>query len=304
MLFRSQTFLDFREDARDAAREGKRVLVYFGQDGCPYCAELMRTSFSQARIVDKVRRGFNAIEINIWGDREVTWTDGKVRSEKDFARFLEIQYSPTVMLLDESGRVIARMNGYYPPHRFEAAIDYGAGKLERKLPFDRYMRSAAKESASPKLADEPFFLEASKLPRQGRAKPLAVLFETPYCAGCDELHRDVFQRAEVREQLARFDVVRLELGVDVPIVTPDGRRTRSAAWANALKVSYTPTLVMFDERGREAFRVEAYLRSFHLASALDYVAGGAFREQPSFQRYIQARAEGQRERGRRVEIWN
>ena len=36
------TFLDFREDVADATREGKRLLVYFGQDGCPYCTKLMQ----------------------------------------------------------------------------------------------------------------------------------------------------------------------------------------------------------------------------------------------------------------------
>ena len=30
------TFLDFREDVGEAAREGKRLLVYFGQYVCPY----------------------------------------------------------------------------------------------------------------------------------------------------------------------------------------------------------------------------------------------------------------------------
>ena len=33
----TETFLDFREDVRDATKENKRLLVYFGQDGCPYC---------------------------------------------------------------------------------------------------------------------------------------------------------------------------------------------------------------------------------------------------------------------------
>ncbi|TMH62448.1 MAG: thioredoxin, partial [Betaproteobacteria bacterium] len=42
----ASTFLDFREDIGDAAREGRRLLVYFGQDGCPYCKQLMMTNFS------------------------------------------------------------------------------------------------------------------------------------------------------------------------------------------------------------------------------------------------------------------
>jgi thioredoxin-related protein len=300
----AQTFLDVREDVRDAAREGKRLLIYFGQDGCPYCTELMRTNFSQQRIVEKTRKAFVAVEINIWGDREVTWIDGKARGEKDFARFMKIQFTPTILMLDEAGRVVARLNGYYPPHRFEAALDYVAGKLERGEAFDAYMRRAGKESASATLHDEAFFMKSPHaLARRAGGKPLAVLFETPYCAGCDELHREAFKRPEVARQLARFDVARLELGVDAPLVTPAGRKTTAAAWTRELKVAYTPSIVLFDARGREALRVEAYFRPFHLTSMLDYVASGAHMKQPSFQRFIQERAEAMRARGDKVELW-
>ena len=37
------TFLDFREDIADAAKDRRRLLIYFGQDGCPYCKQLMVT---------------------------------------------------------------------------------------------------------------------------------------------------------------------------------------------------------------------------------------------------------------------
>src|SRR5438128_1463555 len=73
----SESLLDLREDVREAAKEGKRVLLYFGQDGCPYCKALMRTNFTQPLIVSKARSHFTAIALNIWGDREVTSLDGK-----------------------------------------------------------------------------------------------------------------------------------------------------------------------------------------------------------------------------------
>jgi thioredoxin-related protein len=31
------SFLDFRDEVAEAARAGKRVMIYLGQDGCPYC---------------------------------------------------------------------------------------------------------------------------------------------------------------------------------------------------------------------------------------------------------------------------
>ena len=97
----------------------------------------------------------------------------------------------------------------------------------------------------------------------------------------------------MRKLLGRFDVYRLTL---------DDRRDAASTWAGALGIAYTPTIVFFDG-GREVFRIESYLRPFHLASALEYVASRAYRAEPSFQRYIQARAERLRERGQSADLW-
>jgi thioredoxin-related protein len=281
----SETFLDFPEDVRDAAREKKRLLLYFGQDGCPYCKELMQTNFTQRAIVDKTRKHFVAIALNVWGDRDTTWTDGRRMTEKELARALRVQFTPTMLFLDEKGAVVARLNGYYPPQRFSAALDYAAGVSGKGQRFEDYMQVAAKEAASPTLHAEPFFLK-QPVRLDGR-KPVALVFETPYCAGCDDLHREGFKRPEVRKLLEQFDVYQL---------TPDAGRALS------LHVAYTPSIVLFDG-GKEVFRAESYLRPFHLASALEYVASRSYRTEPSFQRYVQARADRLRDRGRTVDLW-
>ena len=36
------SFLDIREDVADAKAAGKRLVLYFYQDGCPYCKKLPR----------------------------------------------------------------------------------------------------------------------------------------------------------------------------------------------------------------------------------------------------------------------
>jgi thioredoxin-related protein len=300
----TDTLLDLREDVRDAARQGKRMMIYFGQDGCPYCRELMLTNFRQPQLVEKTRRHFVALALNIWGDREVTWIDGKTRSEKELARFLKVQFTPTLLFLDERGGVVARVNGYYAPRRFEAALDYVAGRMEGRLAFAEHMKAVAAETASAKLHEQPFFLGLPyDLRRRKGGKPLAVLFETNYCAACDEMHREGFRRPEVLEQVARFDVVRLHIGAAVDLVRPDGVKSRADAWARELKIIYTPTIVFFDAPGREVFRVEAYVRTFHLAGAFDYVASGAYRKEPSFQRFLQAKSERLREKGIAVDLW-
>ena len=301
-----ETFLDFREDIRDAAKAKKRLMVYFGQDGCPYCRELMRVNFSDKSIVDKTRRHFDAVALNIWGDREVTWLDGNVRREKEFAAFLKVQFTPTLLFFDEKGKVVLRLNGYYPPHRFHAALDYVAGRHETKTSFADYLRRNVKEAASGVLHEQPFFAKPPfnfQRPRARAAKPLAVLFEQKHCAACDELHLRGFKDKQTLALVGRFDVARLELFGKQPVATPGGKKLDEAGWARELKVAYTPTIVFFDAQGKEVFRVDAYLRPFHLQSSFDYVASGAYRTQPSFQRYIQARAEKIRSRGGKIELW-
>jgi len=300
----SESFLDFREDVADAAKDGRRLMVYFGQDGCPYCRELMVTNFSQRAIVDKTRRHFVAIALNIWGDRETVWLDGRTRSEKSLARFLDVQFTPTLLFFDEKENVVARLNGYWPPHRFEAALDYVAAKQETRESLGAYVARKTRDPARATLTDEAFFAKPPfDLARKPGAKPLAVVFETPYCAACDEMHKEAFRRPDVRELLARFDVARFGLGMATVVTTPDGAKVRADAWARDLQVNYSPAIVFFDAGGREVFRIDAYLRPFHVASALDYVASGAYRSEPSFQRFVQARAERLRADGQRVDLW-
>jgi len=301
-----ETFLDFREDVREAARHDRRLMVYFGQDGCPYCRELMRVNFSQKDLADKARRHFDAVAVNIWGDREVTWSDGRTMSEKTLAALLKVQFTPTLLFFNEKGAVVLRLNGYYPPHKFGVALDYVAGKQERVTSFAAYLQHHAGEPASGRLHDQPFFLKPPldlDRSRKSAARPLAVVFEQRQCAACDEMHRLGFADPAVRALAGKFEIARLELFGVERLNTPQGQTLTAGQWGRKLKVAYTPTIVFFDAGGREVFRIEAYLKPFHLASSFDYVASEAYRTEPSFQRYLQARAEKIRAAGGKIDLW-
>jgi thioredoxin-related protein len=299
-----ETLLELPDDAAQAAKSGKRLLLYFGQVGCPYCKELMQTSFTQKAIVDKTAKHFLPIAFNLFGDREVTWFDGKVRSEKEFAKFLKVQFTPTLLLLDEKGNIIARINGYYPPHRFSAALDYSVQRLEGKRSFAEHMKAVPQTGASATLNEQPFFMKPPyHLARKAGSRPLAVLFETRHCAPCDELHQEGFKRKETLAAISRLDVARFSLSGREALITPDGRSTNAEAWSRELGIGYTPSVVFFDDTGREVFRLEAYVRPFHFTSSFEYVASGAFRKEPEFQRFLQNKAEHMKERGEKLELW-
>ncbi|MBI2752417.1 MAG: thioredoxin fold domain-containing protein [Betaproteobacteria bacterium] len=133
----SETFLDLREDSRDAAKEGKRLMVYFGQESCPYCKALMQTNFSQPRIVGKTRRHVIALALNIWGDRPVTGFDGAVMRDKDFARAMGVQFTPTVI-------EVIRIEAYLRPFHLAGAFAYvSSGAFRNEPSFQRFIKARA-----------------------------------------------------------------------------------------------------------------------------------------------------------------
>jgi len=62
-------------------------------------------------------------------------------------------------------------------------------------------------------------------------------------------------------------------------VTPAGVRTRARDWAAALGFFYAPTLVFFDEQGREILRLDSLARFYRLSQVLGYVSSRAYRDQ-------------------------
>ncbi|HIN60481.1 MAG TPA: thioredoxin, partial [Gammaproteobacteria bacterium] len=90
-----ESFLDFREDIAEASAEGRRLLLYFWQRGCPYCNQLVTDNLAHPDIAQTVRAHFDLIAINMWGDREVVRVDGQTFSEKTLAAALRVQFTPT-----------------------------------------------------------------------------------------------------------------------------------------------------------------------------------------------------------------
>ncbi|MCG8427967.1 MAG: thioredoxin fold domain-containing protein [Chromatiales bacterium] len=298
-----ESFLDLREDIQEAADEGKRVMIFFHQERCPYCNLMVEKNLSQKEISDSMQQHLDVIEFNMWGDREVTGLDGANLTEKEFAAALRVQFTPTILAFDENGNVVLRLNGYIPPQKFKVALDYVINRREQAQSYRQYLASQRPAQPSGTLNPQPFFNTELKDLTRNNHRPLAVFFEQTQCPGCDSAHREVFDAHSVRTEIHPFDTVQLDMWSNQQITTPDGRQLSTRNWAKELGVTFAPTVVLFDGNGQEVIRSEAYFKQFHTASIFNYVSSGDYRKQPSFQRYLSARAEHIRETGQDVNIW-
>ena len=299
-----ESFLEFEEDVAEAAAAGRRVMLYFHQDGCPYCARLVEENFTDSETKAFIVENFDGITLNMWGDRPVVSVAGQDFTEKTFAAAMRVQYTPTLIFLDEQGKIALRLNGYYPPQDFRAALDYVAGRLEHKLSFSQYRLDAMPPSGE-KLIEEDFYLDQTDLNKivADSNKPLAVYFESTNCTECATMHNRILTDKATRKLVKQVNNVQFDVTSTTQITTPDGRQITVSDWARELGIAYTPSVVFFDEDGIEVMRISAFLKTFHFQSVYAYVLDKAYLQEPEFQRYISARADHFIEAGFDTDIW-
>ncbi len=297
-----ESFLNFEEDIAEATAAKKRLMILFHQAGCPYCNALVEKNLAQKDIETKVRKNFDVVAINLWGDREVVTIGGTAYSEKTLAESLKVQFTPTLIFFNEQGKVVLRLNGYLPPARFTLALDYVAGHKENQISFRDYSVDKLPPGDKGELIGEDFY---SKSPFDLSKKPqlTAVFFEQKDCPNCVTLHKQVLADADTRKIIEHFQNIQLDMWAQTPVVTPQGAKTTAREWAKTLDVKYAPTIVLFNEKGEEVIRSEAFFKVFHTQGIFDYVLSGGYKNQPSFQRYLSNRAEHIREQGINVDIW-
>lgn len=118
------TFKDLAEDHASATAEGKHMVIIVEQRGCIYCKKMHEEIFPIPKIDAMLRENFFVVQLNMFGDEEVTDFDGTVLPEKELVRRWGMVFTPTMVFfpgdLPESGpgiqRAILTMPGAFGEH--------------------------------------------------------------------------------------------------------------------------------------------------------------------------------------------
>ncbi|WP_299846717.1 thioredoxin family protein [uncultured Roseovarius sp.] len=95
------TFKDLREDLTEANDEGKRLALIFEQRGCIYCTKMHNEVFPRDEIASYIRDNFFVVQLNLYGDTEVTDFDGEILTEKQAAQKWGLLFTPSILFLPE-----------------------------------------------------------------------------------------------------------------------------------------------------------------------------------------------------------
>lgn len=151
-----QSFLDLKEDLAEAEAAGKSLAVFFEQRGCPYCAEMHKTSLVDPEVAGYIKDNFLALQINLHGSREVTDFDGKKFEERRLAERWRVNFTPTIVFFppkvaDAVGKTgrdaeVWRLQGYWKPFHTHSTFLYVKTEGYKQEPnFQRWLAEHAEK---------------------------------------------------------------------------------------------------------------------------------------------------------------
>jgi thioredoxin-related protein len=251
-FFFAQSFGDLPEELAAARESGKLgLLLFFEQEGCPYCERMLQTILNQPAVQDWYRERFVSISVDINGDVELVDIDGITLPSKVFARHRRVKTTPTISFIDLSGaEVYRRITMVSGPREFMMLSQYIADGRYTDVNWKDYAGEhpeVVNSATVQQVVD--FRLEAAAAAERGVTLLLAVTREG--CRYCAQLRReflapmirsgDYFYKVLIREMMMEPDTAILDFS---------GQVTTTAEMAARYGVSITPTVLLLDPSGK------------------------------------------------------
>ena len=96
------TFKDLPEDLEEATAEGKRLMIMIEQRGCIYCKKMHEEVLPLENITSYINENYFVVQINMFGDVEVTDFDGTTLPEKEMVKKWGALFTPMILFLPEN----------------------------------------------------------------------------------------------------------------------------------------------------------------------------------------------------------
>lgn len=132
---------DYRSEIEALAEEGKYLVLFFHQAGCPYCDKMRARVHPTLKVMDYFTDNFVMMESNIKGNLDVVMPDGTEGSEVDFAKKVRVRATPVFIFYAMDGTPALRTTGYLNADSFLLAGKYvveGVHKTDKS--FFRYLQ--------------------------------------------------------------------------------------------------------------------------------------------------------------------
>ena len=292
-----ESFLEFADDAEEAAEADKHVLLFFQLNACPYCDVMLRDVFEADPYMSYIQTHFDVIGLNVRGDREVVFNEDITLIEKDLAKQLNVFATPGIIFLNEENNVVLRIDGFRAPERFQQAMEFVSSRSYERIDFNAYVTANGTKDVY-QLRDYDLYADVTDL--SAVEGPVVAVFEDGGCYDCNLFHDRVLGNAFVNQRLQEVSLVRVIADDEHKYTDIDGEVLSGKALADKYQMTYRPGVLMFD-KGQLVNRMDSMLYQHHFSVQVKYLSTGSW-EHMEYRQFSRAYRGGLLDAGMDVDL--
>lgn len=135
---RDYSFWVTLEDAqRQAADEGKYVLLDVYTEWCGFCRRMNRETYADKSVQDVIDRYFYAVRIDAESQQKVSFQN-ETYSMEELAQAFGVASFPTTIFISPTGEPVASQPGFIEAGRFHKMLSFVGSKSYQTQTFQQY----------------------------------------------------------------------------------------------------------------------------------------------------------------------
>lgn len=115
--------IDLNELSKIAQQDCKHLLIYFNTNACPSCKKIEKFTLHNKKIKNILSKDFIVVKININDDENVKYNNF-FDTKKEFGKYLNIDFYPTIIFMDEEKEIVYTLKGYKIKDKFKNILKY------------------------------------------------------------------------------------------------------------------------------------------------------------------------------------
>jgi len=108
----------------NAEVQKKFVLLYVKTEWCAFCRKLANEVFADKEVAEYVDKNFIPARIDAESKTEIVKYQDKFFTAGEYTKSVGVKSYPTIIFLNEKGKLVANLNGYYPKKDVVKALKF------------------------------------------------------------------------------------------------------------------------------------------------------------------------------------
>jgi len=130
-------WLTLEEAQVQTDNDGKPLFVFVEAEWCGTCKQMMNTVFPDPEISTLLTENYHPVLIDLDSQNKVHF-NGKEMTERNFARTMQVQQTPTMIFIDNNGEVLGRQPGFMNRDELKILLLYVVSDQFGEVPFSEF----------------------------------------------------------------------------------------------------------------------------------------------------------------------